>query len=151
MPKKFKIGPLQEKWLRQLELHPERKTKGILGKKNRKGNIKACCLGQALICLRRFEGGKAPFNERGKIVDVAKNKDENTATLEYSYKKLGLRGEGGSFGGKIEDIEKGENAYNIKSLADMNDESLNGKPVFTWPDIAKFIRENPTVVFTKSV
>lgn len=64
----------------------------------------------------------------------------------HSYDELGLYSDVGSFDALYEGdlLYKGEE-LKCSSLEEMNDGG------YTWPQIAEFIRENPKVVFSKSV
>jgi hypothetical protein len=144
--KKFVLGPLQEMWLKSLEEHPERQIDGVLGRGSEKQYF-ACCLGELHICACRINNLPLPF-EDGLIVDIldaseeVKEKDNNNKVLTESYIKYGLSSSVGSISGGW----RGSDGYTAhQSLASVND---SGVP---WKEIAKFIRENPRKVFTKSV
>ena len=134
MKKEFKLGPLQELWLSQLEKYPERKMVGSLGKKTNGRNYQACCLGELHLCYYRLQKKKLPF-EGGDIWD-----GDHDTLLAYSFKKYGLR----SDNGRILSLH-GRYFKGHKNLANANDNGV------TWPEIAAFIRKYPERVFTKSV
>lgn len=136
---KFKIGPLQEFWLQQLEKHPNKQMHEFLGKGNAR-SYKACCLGEGAICTYRFK--KKKFNHLFDV-DGYLNLGENYAyyTLPSEFvNQLGLY----DMQGEIRRTKHNKKASRYTSLADMNDRGV------TWPEIAKFIRENPSLVFKES-
>ena len=110
-----------ELWLATLEQHPERQTQGKLGTNDNK----FCCLGQ--LCDLLYE----------------KNEISTTTDGELKY---GQEGDSMYLPNEVVDfmgfydwsgiIDEGKS-----SLAEMNDAGA------TWPEIAKFIRENPEKVF----
>lgn len=130
---KFEMGPLQKLWVKSLREHPERQMSGALGViDHQTGTYQARCLGELKMCALRSIG-ENPFNVFYRsIMDGA-----DTASLSVSYEDFGLYGPLGYFDGAA---LKG----NI-SLANANDAGI------TWPEIADFIEQNPTAVFTKSV
>ena len=131
----MKLGPIQTLWLEQLEKHPERQMSKSLGFGDAR-NYKACCLGELLICKSRIKKLKFPFFD-GELLDGDYFRGGSPELeLENSWQELGLRGSSGAL--KLQ--FKGHDC-----LADANDNEM------TWPEIAKFIRENPDAVFTKSV
>lgn len=128
MKTKFKLGPLQKAWVKELREHPERQIMGELGS----GNIdkfKACCLGQLHVCAK----GKNAFNERGEI-------DDGDLGYLHSCTDYGLRSSGGS----LKDFHSFSNGT-YTCLSNAND---GGVP---WSELADFIEQNPEKVFTKSV
>lgn len=131
MPKAFKLGPLQLKWLRTLEKYPRRKITGSLGFKT-KNSYKACCLGAALICYREFNRMMMPFSKDGEILSGTSG-----GALIKDFRKIGLRNANGKL---LESPEQYKD-----SLSELNDGG------WSWPKIAKYIRSNPKNVFTKSV
>ncbi len=122
------LTEIQEKWLSELEAHPERQMKGSLGRKDKNGNIKCCCLGQACLII----------NENAEWYnDSILESNHNRSALSWQDNAiLGLN----SINGVLKETAFINN-INYKSLVDMNDEGL------TWPEIAKYIRENPENVF----
>lgn len=120
----MKLGPIQTKWVESLEKYPQRQMKFRLGYSSSDGSYKACCLGEGGLVA-----GVCNWSN-GRLLT------KNTASftgLDGVYEHLGLRDSGGTIQGTS------------NSLANMNDSDK------TWPEIAAFIRENPTLVFTKSV
>lgn len=142
------IGPLQEIWLNHLETHPGRQMTGKLGRLENNENkvkYKACCLGQALVCLKQFSQGdsfnvESLFAADGDMLEPGSNVRYD---LTNSFHELGLRDSVGSFTGEVVYSKKDSSA--ICSLANLNDQG------WTWSEIAKFVRSNPNRVFTKSV
>lgn len=128
----MKLGKLQKMWVEQLRKHPERQTRGILGKGTPQ-DYQACCLGELHLCAHRLKKKKLPF-VNGVVVDTT-----NTECLEYSYEKYGLRSDIGYLKGKSGEWRDGF------ALAEMNDNSV------PWTEIADFIEQNPEKVFTRSV
>lgn len=123
-------SPLISLWLSQLEKYPERQTKTILGE-GTPSKYKACCLGEAELCIHRIAKTKLPFVKTYDQLPFQILSGIETSLLSNeSYRKLKLNDNQG----KILNGKK-------SSLADMNDGG------FTWPEIAKFIRENPKKVF----
>lgn len=129
----MKLGPLQTKWVEALEAHPNRQTAGHLGHVDGNGDIRACCLGQALLCLYGYAAIQSGLIRSGTIHGTLNPIDRDI---------LGLYTHSGS-------IRQGEyisyNDREFRTLAQAND---GGVP---WSFIAKFIRENPESVFYKSV
>lgn len=123
----FKLGPIQEKWLKSLEDHPERQMAGRLGLKTSEDTYTACCLGEAGLIA-----GVCEWNEYGMLLTKESNDDGLLSGVYYS---LGLR----SASGKPLDTTMHD------TLASLND---NGH---TWPQIAKLLREHPEQYFTESV
>lgn len=129
---KFKLGPIQTKWLQSLEAHPERQLKHRLGikKSSDDTSYQACCLGElgliAGVC--QWEGinlSTKKFSERGVLLGV--------------YKELGLyspHGDKKTFANHLVSREL--------SLAELNDSGT------TWPEIAAIVRANPEGYFSKS-
>lgn len=130
----MELGIIQKTWIQSLKDHPERQEKGILGYKSKNGNYFACCLGELHIIGCQMRNLPPPFNSEGIL------KDDNTfITLKDSYKEYGLKDERGSFDSIVTIHGK-----HYLSLAAMNDGDM------TWPEIAKFIEENPEKIFTHS-
>lgn len=141
---KFKIGPLQEFWLQQLEKHPNKQMRGFLGWGNAR-NYKACCLGEGAICTYRFK--KKKFNhlfdvDEYRYLNLGGSSTYYTLPSEF-VNQLGLYDMQGEIRWTKHN-EHNEKASRYTSLADMNDRGV------TWPEIAKFIRENPSLVFKES-
>jgi len=111
-----------ELWLTTLEQHPERQTTGYL----KKSNNKMCCLGQ--LCDLLYEPNEIQLLE-GYYYSYGE--DENIDDLpEEVVEFMGFYGPYGELDNSAGD-----------TLAQWNDDGT------TWPDIAKFIRENPEKVF----
>lgn len=124
-------SPLISLWLSQLEQYPERQTKTILGEGTPR-KYKACCLGEAELCIHRIAKTKLPFvKTSSQLPDQIFSGVEEQVLSKESYEKLKLRNDKGS-------ILNGK----YSSLTYMNDDGG-----ITWPEIAKFIRENPEKVF----
>ena len=127
----MKLGKLQTAWVEALEANPEQQLIGSMGTLDEDGNEKYCCLGKASCIIH----GKSMITKKGLFDSRRNNRGSMT---EKDRKAIGLRDRYGSF----------TDAFNIKgkySLVSLNDK------LYTWPQIAKFIRENPEKVFTKSV
>ena len=108
-----------ELWLTTLEQHPERQTTGYL----KKSNNKMCCLGQ--LCDLLYEPNETQLLE-GDYYSYGE--DENIEDLpEEVVEFMGFYGPYGEL--------------DNSTLAQLNDDGI------TWPEIAKFIRENPEKVF----
>jgi len=124
---KFKLGPLQEKWLTILETHPERQMKGSLGSGTLE-NYKACCLGVAAIVC-----GTGRFNDINVLMD-----EYNIRSDAYllNFEIMGLRDKAGR------SLKTFNGGY--RTLTDANDNGV------TWTKIAEEIRKDPTNFFTKS-
>lgn len=124
MEKKFKMGPLQRKWVNFLKSNPELQHTGELGREV-DGVNKMCCLGAA-----GFLAGTCEWHN-GRLFETA---EKDSATLNKSFDALGLRGAQGQ-------IEENENW-----LTDYND-----NPNYTWVDIACMIEFAPELFFTKPI
>lgn len=122
----FPFGPIQKKWLQNLEKHPERQATGMLGARIA-GSYQACCLGELGLIA-----GLLIFDEEGSLRENSLAGNGTVLTRYYSH--LGLRSAGGEC---LDD--------RFQSLASMND---SGK---TWPEIAKHVRKYGKYYFTKSV
>lgn len=123
----MKLGPLQRKWVETLKKYPHRQTTKVLGERKKNGHIKACCLGQALLCLLEHKGEELPVGE------LTSGGPSIRSELSEHYEELGLYDDVGQIYGSDD------------CLAEMND---HGR---TWKEIAEFIESNPEKVFTKSV
>ena len=115
-----------ELWLTTLEQYPERQTDGYL----KRANGQMCCLGQ--LCDLLYDENEIKLSDSGEYYLYCD---------EYSYEVLPMEivefmGFIDVFGG----LKNGDPNF-FSSLADMNDLSTS------WPEIAKFIRENPDKVF----
>jgi len=132
----FELGPIQQEWLRRLEEHPERQINAKLGELLGDGTYGACCLGEYLLTYHR----DADIWEEKILVD---DHEEGEEELVESYQKLGLRTQAGGF-----NLDRVVNNPNPRkhSLAMLNDH-----PGITWPQIARFIRENAEHIFTRSL
>lgn len=114
-----------ELWLTTLEQHPERQTTDVLAKVGEtEKDYKFCCLGQ--LCHLLYEEDEIVRDDQ----NCNYGKDKTTYILPQEI--VDFMG----FNGQV-----GEIAEKEESLADMNDNGV------TWPEIAKFIRENPEKVF----
>jgi hypothetical protein len=111
-----------ELWLTTLEQHPERQTSGYL----KKDDGTMCCLGQ--LCDLLYEESEIGKSE---YCYYHYGEDENVEDLPLEVVRL--MGFYDSYG-RIPDLGS--------SLAEMNDDLGD-----SWPQIAKFIRENPDKVF----
>ena len=123
--KKFKLGPIQKKWLASLEKHPERQMKGCLGTRNENGTYKACCLGEGGLIA-----GVCIFNKKNELVTRS---GDYSVLSRSDFKALGLRN------------PTGNNKDNSLCLAELNDDDLD------WQMIAAIIRSEPEDFFIKSV
>lgn len=122
----FQFGPIQEKWLKSLEEHPERQGKQVLGYRALGSeDYRACCLGELGLIAGICEWHGVSLFTRGGVF---------SSLLTDVYEEVGLRSENGS-----------PNSLQCYSLACLNDEKM------TWPEIAAHIRANPTEYFTKSL
>jgi hypothetical protein len=117
-----------ELWLTTLEQHPERQTTTFLGKT--KGEF--CCLGQ--LCHLLYDEDEITTSKDGEFYFYGSDYDNELLPKEI-VEFMHFYGNAGDL---EEDKESDDRKY---SLADMNDSYV------TWPDIAKFIRENPEKVF----
>lgn len=127
----MKLGKLQTEWVEALEANPEQQIDSTMGRRDENGNERYCCLGKAscIIHGRSMINKRGLFDNRCKDVSIMTKKD---------MKSMGFRNQ---FGGFADGFAIGK----CNSLVDLNDK------MYTWPQIAKFIRENPEKVFTKSV
>jgi hypothetical protein len=123
------LGPIQQQWVDSLRKYPERQYVGILGRRSIEGTIKACCLGQAKICL----DGEDAFNNAGIITSY---RFGTSYLSNYDANRLGLHSGGGEI---IDGMLKESN-----NLASANDRGA------TWAEIADFIEQNPEKVFKTS-
>ena len=119
----MELGPIQKEWIKTLREHPERQLKESLGYIDG-DNIKMCCLGQLLYCVK----GIKCLDNKGIV-----NDDSYDERLTFSFKELGLRSDIGE-----------SNHKNHNSLVRMNDGEK------TWPEIADKVEANPEGYFTKS-
>lgn len=146
----FTLTPLQEKWLKRLEQFPERqlqKSLGIIDFKTKE--YRACCLGEALVCILEEEGKSISdiFNKNGILYDFNDRLNQTDSYIDFHYSQLGLI----SPQGHLNQIAK-INGDNYQTLAGMNDgvKDLDGYQLasdLTWPEIAAYIRANPENVF----
>lgn len=144
--KKFKLGPIQEAWLKSLEENPDRQRGGKLAEfnPNDKDDYKACCLGELILTKHRLEGTK-PIIKQNKLYSnekydaIIEDYGLNGVMIE-NYQDYGLD----AAMGVIKDGFKWNNIIYF-SLARLNDV---GCP---WPEIARLIRANPEKVFNKSL
>lgn len=114
----FRLGPIQEAWLKSLEEHPERQGVKRLGKKNSEGLYTACCLGEGGLIAGVYEWD-------GSSLVTVTSADKSYNNLDFVYESLGLYdGVGSNFNGG-------------KCLTRLNDTAT------TWPEIAAMIRANP--------
>jgi hypothetical protein len=132
--KKFKLGPMQRKWIKALKSNKYQKRVGALRVSEYDNGdscpVGYCCLGVANIELNLNES--------------------NQDALHRTYEELGLNTSGGGFATPYS-FPRGSVKYS--SLVDMNDglsckAKSNG---LSHAKIAKFIEENPELVFNKSV
>jgi len=79
MAKKFKLGPLQRKWVNRLKRHPERQMKHQLGEQDRSDShvYGACCLGEAGLVI-----GSCYFNHQRELRE---RKSDSLSQLSKSY------------------------------------------------------------------
>lgn len=148
---KFKLGPLQKLWLKNLKEHPERQTSDVLG--NREVNTTsnkymACCLGELHVCHARLHKKKLPF-----VFDRIQDGNSDSE-LQNSFSKYGLFGNSGAARYPVEiefssvydqDTVKKIRKRRFIGLAAMNDAGV------PWKQIAKLIEADPENYFSKSV
>lgn len=130
---KQKLGPLQEYWVTQLEKYPEKQLTGRLFEGTSSKDYKACCLGEAILCVNRVNKKKIWSTE------IIQQEMELVLT-QNTIEKYGFYSKRGKF--------KNNNFKYLKynnSLASLNDGG------FTWPEIPAIIRRNPANVFSKAV
>ena len=136
----MKLGKIQKAWIADLRKYPERQFKNKLGEKNEKGEIKACCLGQALLTYCEVEGIKPVWEyEKSNDSYVLSDFLHSEMYLVGSYNKLGLRDGAGDL---LNSVVIGNCIYS--SLASMNDNDI------PWSKIADYIESNPENVFQES-
>lgn len=131
----FKLGPLQEKWLQELESGKHEQVGQTLCVQM--GNERSyCCLGVAC----EFVLGMRPEVEsrRGDGLEIISF--YGFASVMPSWEKLGLRSENGSF---IKGLMFNHRYFSC--LTEMNDFGMSFK------DIAAYIRSNPENVFVESL
>lgn len=126
MANKFKIGPLQSKWLKRLKKYPERQTTKVLGIEMGDGSYRACCLGEAGLVV-----GSCRFNDQC----LTEFNSNDRFSLDLSFERIGLYSDVG-------EVTDGGN----ENLASLNDDGHH-----TWPEIAYLIEAAPELFFTKSV
>ena len=132
----MKLGKIQKAWIKSLRDNPDRQGSHVLGQGNPK-SYTACCLGELLCVEARMKKKKLPFDEVGDLRD-----DGYRHYPTKSWKRLGLRSDGGSIdGGEI--LSDTKTPYS--SLASANDEGI------LWSKIADYIEANPEKIFTKSI
>jgi len=129
-----------QEWLTYLEENPEKHYTGMLGILEENELEKGCCLGAYLYLTNNY---KIINNNKSWLCDLNNCKK----TLEESFSKLFLHSPEGQL---KEELTREETLkyfpdytfnYNPTSLANLNDHGAK------WPEIAKFIRENPELVF----
>jgi hypothetical protein len=118
-----------ELWLQTLEQFPERQTNGILGN----GQGKFCCLGQ--LCDLVYDENEKSVEGDADLGSVKKFGAE-LADTNLPEEVIQFMGFADTIGGIINPDVTDETR-----LAYMNDNAV------PWPEIAKFIRENPDKVF----
>lgn len=97
--KKFKLGPKQRKWIRELRSKKYKQCKGELHNDKTGGY---CCLGVANVCLKL-----------GEIDSIC---------LETEYKSLGLNGTDGQI---IDGYSFPRGNRNYTQLTEMNDKGVS--------------------------
>ena len=141
----MELGKIQKAWIADLRKYPERQMTGMLGKKNiETGEIKACCLGQALLTLCEIKDIEPIFSDDSSLCDIS-----SPDFPRYSYTELGLIGERGDLLYQVSSdsfsrdskLGKEKKYY---SLSEMNDGGL------TWSDIADYIETHPENIFKES-
>lgn len=137
---------VQLDWIKALREHPERQTQGSLGEKNPiTGELRLCCLGQALLCLNpdiKFSCGGISLLDEGD--DITASALTKSRVLINSYKKLNLRSSNGSLLKSYKEHPE-KKGYSYDSLTEMNDHG------FTWIQLADYIETNPENVFTNHI
>lgn len=128
--KQQKLGKLQLKWVKALESGKFRKSTGDL--RNKKG---FCCLG----VLEKLEGNLAK-RKPGNSYCFLNNDMYNSSNLSKKTKnKYGFYGSSGQF----------KNDVLVKGYSRLT--TINDSEKFSFKQIAKIIRDNPSLVFKKSV
>ncbi len=143
----FKFGPIQTKWIEELEANPEKQMKDCLGFVDDDNNlIEGCCLGMAEVCISKISGSPIIKIKNDDKYILTSNNNEFTLG---NYKNIGLNSNIGNFKNKfiIVYIEKifGKNCDGIGNfLAYLNDN------VLTWPEIAILLKTFPENFFNES-
>lgn len=140
---KFKLGPLQKKWIKALRSGKYRQAEGQLCEYDHHRHYKHCCLGVACELIhgkdffrkqrREFEGGGLSRWESECSVD----KNIGQVLGEMERKSIGLRRNDG--------CPTDDNFNILLSLAEYNDEG------YSFKEIADIIEKNPHRYFYKSV
>lgn len=135
--KDYQFSPLQLQWLEYLEDHPEQQTTGTLGRVIKEKEY-FCCLGAgAKVCGVKYQ--KATPIHEATALEFGPEKCIDYLSPEVQM-KLKLRGIEGQL--KLP-ITLSFFEEKMSSLAEMNDKEVS------WPEIAKYIRENPYNVFVE--
>lgn len=156
--KKFEFGPIQTEWLQSLRENAHRQASGYLMttkslKEDPTKDYTACCLGELCIIYYKHHQLSLTFNYGDKL-EVGGLRSKSVARIP-NYKDYGLYGDLGDFYKEFDSISirVKKSYYNMGkkrqieygSLAAMNDDGV------TWPEIADFIEDNPTLVFSKTI
>ena len=132
----MELGKNQEKWLEALESGRYNQTTGRLARRSNDGSVRYCCLGVAC-----------------DISGIAKWQRSDDGTLKYAQqheelpssvmKRLGIKDQAGCLLSEDGDI-RSDKKTGFGCLTAMND----GR--WSFKRIAKFIRENTDLIFSKS-
>lgn len=133
----FKLGPIQELWMKTLEEHPERQYKSALGIVDETGE-KYCCLGQGMVCF-----------------GLGHLKDNRSHDGFYGFKELKNSQNLGGFPTSEEADIMGLHTIDGKEYINGDDTgrsmaSMNDSGRYTWPQIAAVVRANPHHFFKES-
>lgn len=140
---KQKLGPRQQFFVNSLKKNGHRQLKNALGMKTGNKEYKACCLGEATICINRLKK-KQIFNsiaKNGFIVNSVGGKSVLSKYEKDYYKFINLEGK------FLKDV-KHEVYGAIKSFRSLI--SLNDGDV-PWKEIAEIIERDPSNVFTEEI
>lgn len=124
------IGPNQEKWLQALESGEYEQGVGFL-----LCTGKYCCLGVGC----ELSGASKDGTDNSRLAHSFD--DEYRKAPQRTVDWLGLKSPWGFFGGH--DHLDCKDGFRAGDLADANDHET------TFPEIAAFCRENPSIVFTE--
>lgn len=137
-PKKpYKLNKWQEKWLRALETKKYKKGNGALVER-RDDNDKVvgyCCLGVAV----------AECGSRGEKEMLKTTLDGGLHDFETTRQRLKLNSPNGAL--PCDDDYLPLSDKDRSDLTEYNDGDGKGKPAWSHPKIAAFIRKNPHKVF----
>ena len=134
----LKLGPNQEKWLSALESGEYKQTKSALARESKNGKRSFCCLGVACDVSQKSEWEESSFKANGKykgpFLITYINETESLPASVMRW--LSMKDDEGRF-------SDGPGSGS-SCLTEMNDKGASFKK------IAKFIRANPTLFFSRS-